>query len=81
MAENKIQEIIVSKKLKPKDAEYHTIRTDENGTKIRVLVIKGEPTLHLEYICGKCGHEEYVTDEYKKVSKAAKIRYKTKCVK
>ena len=78
---NKIQEIIVSKKLKPKDAEYHTLRTDENGSKIRALVVKGEPDMHVEYVCGKCGHEAYVKEEYKKVSKAAKIRWKTKCEK
>ncbi len=77
----KIDEIIKQKGLTPKDCEYHTLRTLEYDGKIRVLVIKGEPTAHVEYKCPKCGHQGYNTQEYKKVSKAAKIRLRVECEK
>lgn len=81
MAEmNKITEIIRTKGLKPADCEYHTLRTLEDGTKIRALVIKGDNIVHIECIC-KCGNYQYLTQEYKKVSKAAKIRFAVECSK
>ena len=77
----KIDEIIRDKKLTPKDCEYHTIRTLENNGKVRVLVIKGDSTAHIESKCPKCGHEAYNEQEYKKVSKASKIRMRVECEK
>jgi hypothetical protein len=77
----KITNIIKEKKLTPKQCEYHTLRTTEDGTKLRALVIKGDDTLHIEFICGKCGTDQYHTQEYKKVSKAAKIRARVACSK
>jgi len=78
---NKINSIITEKKVAPKDCEYHTLRALENNGKIRALVIKGDNTLHIELICPKCGTYTYVTQEWKKVSKAAKIRFKAECPK
>ena len=75
----KIDELVKSKGLKPADCSYHTIRNLENGGRVRGLVVKGENTIHIEYKCPKCGHESYKTEEWKKVSKAARIRFKTKC--
>ncbi|MCD6477044.1 MAG: hypothetical protein J7K26_02675 [Candidatus Aenigmarchaeota archaeon] len=77
---DKISEIIKKKNLKPTDCEYHTLRTLENGGKLRALVTKAEPNvLHVEYICPKCSHYGYKVMEYKKVSKAAKIRFRVEC--
>ena len=76
-----IDKIITSRKLTPADCEYHTLRTLENNGKIRALVIKGENIAHIEFICPKCGTHSYQTQENKKVSKAAKIRYKVECPK
>lgn len=76
---DKIAKIIAEKNLKASDAEYHTLRTLENGGKIRALVIKGENIAHIEYVCPSCKHAGYKTQEWKKVSKAAKYRFKTKC--
>ena len=75
----KITKIIEGKKLTTKDCEYHTLRALENGGKIRALVIKGDKTLHIEYVCPECKHSGYETQEYKKVSKAARIRFSVKC--
>ncbi len=77
----KIDEIIKEKGLTPKDCEYHTRRLLENDGKIRVLVIKGIPVAYAEYKCPKCGHEGYSEQEYKKVSKASKIRLRVECEK
>ena len=76
---DKITKIIKDKKLKPKDAEYHTLRALEGGGKVRALVIKGDKTLHIEYVCPKCKHTGYKAQEYKKVSKAARIRFSVRC--
>jgi RNase P subunit RPR2 len=81
MVMSKIQEIVVQKGLKPNDCEYHTIRVFDDGTKVRAMVIKGDDTLHLEYTCAKCGHSDYTTQKYAKVSKAAKIRFSVVCSK
>lgn len=75
----KIQKIIEEKGLTPSDCTYHTLRTLENNGKVRVLVIKGEDIAHVEYVCPFCGHSAYKTEEWKKVSKAAKIRFSFKC--
>jgi len=76
-----ITKIIKEKSLKPKDCEYHTLRTLENGGRIQVLVIKGDSTAHIDLTCPHCGHSAYYTQEYKKVSKAAKIRMRVECEK
>jgi hypothetical protein len=74
-----IDEIIKKKDLTPKDCTYHTLRSLENNGKIRCLVIKGEDIVHVDYTCPKCGHSGYKTQEFKKVSKAAKIRFVVEC--
>ena len=76
---DKIQKLIADKKLTPKDCEYHTLRTLENNGKVRVLVVKGENKAHAELICPYCGKYTYVEQEYKKVSKASKIRLRIEC--
>jgi hypothetical protein len=78
---DKIQKIISEKKLTPKDCEYHTLRILESNGKVRALIIKGDNTLHIELICPKCGTYSYITQEWKKVSKAAKIRFRVECLK
>ena len=81
MIMSKIQEIIQQKGLKPIDCEYHTIRVFDDGMKVRAMVIKGDDTLHIEYTCAKCGHQDYVTQKYAKVSKSAKVRFHFVCSK
>jgi len=76
---DEIAKIIAKKNLKMADIDYHTMRTLENGGKIRALVIKGEKIVHIEYICPACKHAGYKTQEWKKVSKAARYRFTTKC--
>ena len=76
---DKISKIISEKKLTPSDCSYHTLRTLENNGKVRALVIKGENIAHIELICPFCGAYSYVKQEWKKVSKGAKIRFKVKC--
>jgi RNase P subunit RPR2 len=76
---DKIATIIKEKKLTAADCSYHTLRTLENNGKIRALVIKGEDILHIEIICPKCGKHSYFTQEWKQVSKAAKIRFTVVC--
>ena len=76
-----IANMIRERNLKPSDCTYHTLRTLENDGKVRALVIKGEQVVHVEYICPFCGYHEYKTQEWKHVSKAAKLRFKTKCAK
>ncbi len=78
---DKIDGIIAEKKLSAADCDYHTIRTLENNGKIRALVIRGENILHVELICPKCGNHAYQAQEWKHVSKAAKIRFSMKCPK
>jgi len=78
---DKIQKIINEKKLTPSDCSYHTLRTLENKGKIRVLVIKGENTAHIELICPFCNAYIYITQEWGKVSKGSKFRFKVKCPK
>jgi len=77
----KISAMIKERGLKPADCAYHTLRELENGGKIRVLVVKGEKNAHIEYICPQCKHTDCVTQEWKEVSKAAKIRASVKCAK
>lgn len=78
---DKISGIISSKNLTPKECGYHTLRALENNGKVRALVVKGDKILHIEYVCPKCGHYAYITQEYKPVSKSAKIRFILKCAK
>lgn len=75
----KIANLIKEKNLKPSDCAYHTLRALENDGKVRALVIKGEQVVHVEFVCPFCGHQEYKTQEWLHVSKAAKLRLKTKC--
>ena len=76
---DEINRIIAEKKLKANDAEYHTIRLLENGGKIRALVVKGDNTLHIEYVCPSCKHAAYKKQEWAHVSKAARYKFSTKC--
>ena len=78
---DKIAKIISDKNLRPADCTYHTLRNLENNGKIRALVIKGENTVHVEYVCPQCGHYGYNTQEWKTVSKGAKYKFETKCEK
>jgi hypothetical protein len=78
---DKIDKVITDRKLTAADCEYHTIRVLDNNGKIRALVVKGESIVHVEMICPKCGNYEYHTEEWKHVSKAAKIRMSVKCLK
>jgi len=78
---DKIDKIIAEKKLTPATCEYHTLRVLENNGKVRALVVKGESIVHIEVICPKCGAYDYQTQEWKKVSKGAKIRFIIKCTK
>jgi peptide subunit release factor 1 (eRF1) len=76
---DEINKIIAEKKLKAADAEYHTIRVLENGGKIRALVVKGDNTLHIEYVCPNCQHSAYKKQPWIQVSKQARYRFSTKC--
>ena len=78
---DKIDAIIKEKKLTPADCEYHTLRALENNGKVRALVIKDESIVHIELVCPKCGSYNYTSEEWKKVSKAAKIRFTAVCPK
>jgi len=78
---DKIDNVIKERKLKPSDCSYHTMRELDNNGKIRALVIKGENKAHVEYICPKCGHYEYLMQDWKKVSKSSKFRFETICSK
>lgn len=78
---DKIDSIIAERKLTPADCDYHTLRILDNNGKIRALVIKGDSKIHIELICPKCENYEYRTEEWKQVSKAAKIRFTIKCSK
>lgn len=78
---DKIDSIIAEKKLTPASCDYHTLRTLENNGKVRALVAKGGNVIHIELICPKCGAYSYQTQEWKQVSKAAKIRFTVKCPK
>ena len=75
----KIAGIIKEKGLHAADCEYHTIRELENGGKLRALLVKGNTTLHIEYVCPACKKEGYSQQEWKPVSKAAMYRFSTKC--
>ncbi|MBU5575230.1 MAG: hypothetical protein QXF15_01515 [Candidatus Aenigmatarchaeota archaeon] len=75
----KIESIIKEKNLKLSDCDYHTMRSLENGGKIRALVLKGEKIAHVEYICPNCKNYEYKTIEWKQVSKGAKYRFTVDC--
>lgn len=78
---DKIDKIIAEKKLTAADCDYHTLRPLENNGKIRALVVKGENIIHIELICPKCGNYDCQSQEWKPVSKAAKIRFTIKCSK
>ena len=78
---DKIEKVIAERKLAAADCEYHTLRPLENNGKIRALVIKGENIVHVEVICPKCGTYDYHTQEWKHISKGAKIRFIAKCPK
>ncbi len=75
----KITGIIKGRGLHAADCEYHTIRELENGGKLRALLIKGDTTLNIEYICPACKKYGYNQQEWKAVSKAAMYRFSTKC--
>jgi peptide subunit release factor 1 (eRF1) len=76
----KISKIIAERGLKPADVGYHTMRLLENGGKIRALLVKGETTTHVEYVCPKCGHYAYLTQPWQDAGKA-KVRFSIKCAK
>ena len=76
---DKIEKIIAERKLTPKECEYHTLRILENNGKVRVLVIKGEGKAYVELVCPHCGKYTYEEQDYKKVSKASKIRLRIEC--
>ena len=76
-----IDNLIKERKITPTECGYHTIRALENNGKVRALVIKGENIIHIELVCPKCGSYYYHSEEWKKVSKAAKIRFAVKCPK
>ncbi len=76
---DKISSIIKEKNLGAKDCKYHTLRTLENNGKVRCLIVKGDTTVHIELICPKCGEYSYITQEWKDVSKASKIRFRVEC--
>ncbi|NIM46979.1 MAG: hypothetical protein GTN40_02360 [Candidatus Aenigmarchaeota archaeon] len=78
---DKIQSLIKEKNLTPPDCSYHTLRTLENNGKVRALVIKGENKIHIELICPFCNAYSYLTQEWVKVSKGSKFRFKIKCPK
>ena len=78
---DKINQIIAEKNLGAKDCKYHTLRTLENNGKIRCLVIKGDDKVHVDLICPKCGTYSYIEQDWKPVSKAAKIRFRVECPK
>jgi len=78
---NKIDSIIKEKKLTPSDCRYHTLRSLENNGKLRALVIKGENIIHIELICPFCGAYSYMTQEWVKISKGSKFKFKLKCPK
>jgi hypothetical protein len=78
---DKIDKVIADRKLSASDCEYHTIRVLDNNGKIRALVVKGESVVHVEMICPKCGNYDYHIEEWKHISKAAKIRLTAKCPK
>jgi endogenous inhibitor of DNA gyrase (YacG/DUF329 family) len=75
---DKIDSIIREKKLTPPDCTYHTLRVIDKG-KVRVLVIKGDTKAHIEMVCPYCGKYSYTVQDYKPVSKAAKIRFTVEC--
>ncbi len=77
----RIDAIIKERGITPSNVDYHTIRLLDKNGKIRALVAKGDNVVHIEYICPKCGHYEYLTQEWKKVSKGAKYRFEVKCAK
>jgi len=76
----RIAKIISEKALKPADCAYHTMRMLDNNGKIRALAIKGDSIVHVEYVCPKCGHYEYLTLPWAS-GKAAKVRFSVKCSK
>jgi transcription elongation factor Elf1 len=76
---DKIDKIIMEKKLTPPDCTYHTLRGLENKGKVRILVVKGDTKAHIEIICPFCGKYNYIVQDYKPVSKAAKIRFVVIC--
>ncbi len=63
---DKIAKFIKENGIKPSDCTYHTLRTLENGGKLRVLVLKSETIARCEYICPKCGHYGYCEKEWKR---------------
>ncbi|HDI06475.1 MAG TPA: hypothetical protein ENF39_00535 [Candidatus Aenigmarchaeota archaeon] len=62
----KIQELIEKNNIKPSDCVMHTQRKLENNGRVRVLVLKNETEAHVEYICPKCGHYDYVRKKWKR---------------
>lgn len=76
---DKIDKIISERKLTPPDCIYHTLRVLDNKGKVRVLVAKGDAKAHIEMVCPHCGKYSYVVQDYKPVSKAAKIRFTVEC--
>lgn len=61
----RISKFIAENKIKPSDCNYHTLRTLENGGKVRVLVWN-DNVARAEYICPACGCYGYREQEWKK---------------
>ena len=67
----KIEELIKQLGLRPSDCAYHTwrkIKDEKTGKEgeIRVLVVKGSESAHVEYRCPACGHESYLTKPWRR---------------
>ena len=62
---NKIDSIIKKDNIKASQCVYHTLRTLENGGKIRVLVLQ-DNIAKVEYICVKCGFYGFLEAGWKR---------------
>ena len=67
----KIQQIVESKNVLPKQTLYHTSRSALNSKgkatgKMRVLALKEDNIARYEYVCPECGKYGYSESEFKK---------------
>lgn len=62
---DKISKFIAGNNIKPSDCAYHTLRSLENGGKVRVLVWD-ENVARAEYVCPKCGFYGYSEQQWKR---------------
>ena len=47
------------------ECEYFSRRVIEDGNhRLTIWVPKGTTVMHINYVCGNCGHEGSITDEY-----------------